>query len=534
MNFLTLTDRILVKKHLIALFILILPFVLSSYDATAQAVSQIRVGEQLSMKGSFIYPGLFRDVYSYYLLSFKNPDFLLCREGIPEFTIETFDTAMKHTESIPVRASLNSYHKLEPIYIDKAQHSFDMFSTETSVATGTSRSIAFRVGPRGEIQGQPVILGEITGLDRSATLLYTAKEDSYFRVARFHEDSSAVFLYTQRYPAQDQPTAKLMVKVLDTAFAVKRSKLLNLAVPPEYSKMSDILLAQGELFFILTVQLPLGGKVFKLVTYNFDQDELSYYDFTMEGKKIHSLETCMLEKGNIVIRGLFADDGSKKEVDGLLYFLFDTDNQTLLSSGSVTIPAARPGSSGDGLEHLQIKETFVRQNGDVVILSELYWTEVIDFTDSEGKLYLRPWYHSDDLLAVYFDKTGNWKWSTWIPREFESGSEEMLGFHSLMTDSVIYIIYNDHPDNLMNYDPGKIKRVKGRWMPLAVTLDLDSGVFRKYSISSGSEIKTDLSFRRGYLFNLPPNEMIWILTEGYLNLVRITFGNAERSSTKKN
>jgi len=463
MHFLTIIHRILLKKHLIALFIPILPFVLSSYDVTAQAVSQIRVGERLPMHGSFIYPNLFRYADSYCLLSFDDPDFHLWREGIPGFTIEVFDTTLNHNESVPVRVSLNNYHKLEPLYLDNTDHSFCIFATETSVATGTSRSIAFRLDLRGEMRGQPVILGELTGLARSATLLYSAKEDAYFRVARFHEDSSAVFLYTQLYPALDQPTAKLMVKVLDTSLAVKRSKLLNLAVAPEYSELSDVLLARGELFFILTVQLPLEDKVFKLVTYNFDQDELSYYDFTIEGKKIHSLETCMLEKGNIVIRGLYADNDSKKEADGLLYFLFDTDNQTLLSSGSARIPAGRQGSSVTGLEHLRIRETFIRQNGDVVILSELYWTEVIDFTDSDGKLYLRPWYHSDDLLAVYFDKTGTWKWHTWIAREFGSGSEEMLGFHSLMTDSVAYIIYNDHPDNLMSYDPEKIKRVKGKW-----------------------------------------------------------------------
>jgi hypothetical protein len=186
------------------------------------------------------------------------------------------------------------------------------------------------------------------------------------------------------------------------------------------------------------------------------------------------------------------------------------------------------------MEHLRIRETFVRQNGDVVIFSELYWTEVIDFTDSDGKLYLQPYYHSDDLLIMYFDKAGTWKWHAWIPREFGSGSEDMLGFHSLMTDTVAYIIYNDHPDNLMSYDPERIKRVKGKCIAVVGTLDLETGVYHKYSINEGSENKSDLTFRTEYTWNISPRTMIRIMTDGYLRLVRTTFGSAERSSTKKN
>lgn len=533
MSFLTSIYCILVKAHLIAIFYLILPFALSLNYAMAQPVSQIRMGDQLVMKSCCIYPGLFRDGYTYYLLSFNNPDFLLYKDDKPEFTIEVWDTSLHHTGSVAVQAQ-NPYHKLEPLYIDYTENSFCFFATEASVATGTARSLAFRLNSRGQMQGQPVNLGELTGLAKSAKLLYSAKEDAYFRVSRFHEDSSIVFLYTQQYPAQDQPTAKLMVKVLDTALAVKQSKMLNLAILPEYCQFSDILLASGELFFILTIQLPFEDKVFKLVTYNFDQDELSYYDFTMEGKKIHSIETGMLEKGNILIRGLYADTDSKTEVDGLFYFLFNKDNQTLLSSGSARIPAGRQESQGTLLDHLQIRETFVRQNGDVVILSELYWTEVIDFTDSDGKLYLRPFYHSDDLLVMYFDRAGTWKWHTWIPREFGSSTEEMLGFHSLMTDSVVYIIYNDHPDNLMIYDPESIKRVKGKYIPVVGILDLETGVYHKYSINERSEKKSDLLFRKGYTCNVSPRTMIWIMTDGYLNLVRTTFRNAGTSSIKKN
>lgn len=522
------------KIHNIVLPLLILCFTISPGTTRSQPVHQIRMGEQVAMKDSWIYPKLFRNSGSLFLLSFRDPDFLLCREGEPQYTIESFDTSLNHTGTFPVKTSLKDYNKLEPLFLDFTENTFFVFATETSATTGTARSLAFRLTSGGELQVPPVNLGELSGLGKSSQILFSAKKDNYFSVARFHDDSATVFLYTQQFPVQNQPTAKLMVKVLDTGLSLIKHKILNLAVPPEYCEFSNILLAKGGLFFILTIQIPFEDRLFKLVTYNFEKDELSYFDFSMEGKKIHSLETVMLEKGNILIRGLYADPSSKEEVDGLLYFLFDTDNQTLLSSGSVKIPAGQKEMSGKELDHLQIREAFVRPNGDVVILSELYWTEVINFSDSEGKLYLRPYYHSDDLLILYFSKTGTWKWHVWIPREFASGSEEMLGFHSLMTDSVAYIIYNDHPDNMMTYDPGRIKRVKGNSMPVLAMMDMETGVYYKYPFSDRSVRNLDFAFRKEYSYNTSSRSMIWIITDGFLYLMQTTFGSEGTSSTKRN
>lgn len=500
----------------------------------AQPVQQVRIGEPFPLKGTFIYPKLFYGNDAYYLLSFRSPDFLLCKEGVPEFTVETFDSSLNHTVSMPARGSLGVGHRLEPLFLDWTGKSFCIFATETSVAAGTSRCIAFRMDPDGEMQVGPVNLGELSGMGKSAKLLYSAREDAYFRVTKFQDDAATFYLYTQQFPVQGQSTAKLMVKVLDTALSVQRSKLLNLTVYPEYCQFSDIVPARGGLFFILTIQLPFEDKVFKLVTYSFDRDELSYYDFKMEGKKIHSLETTLLSQGNILIRGLYAENDSREEVDGLLYFLFDNDNQTLLSSGSVGIPGGEQETADLGLNNLRIRDTYVRPNGDVVILTELYWTEVIDFTDSDGKLYLRPYYHSDDLLCLSFDRTGAFKWHAWIPREFGSSSEDMLGFHSLQSDSVAYIIYNDHPENLTIYAPESIRRVKNKYVPMMCLLDLETGSFHKYTISEPSDHKAGFTFRKDYVSNLSSRSMIWIMTDGNVNLMRITFGNEGMSSKGKN
>ncbi len=496
----------------------------------AQPVYQIQVGEQIPQKDSYVYPCLFHHRDTFCLLSFRNRDFLLYKEGEPEFTIELFDANLNYTESVPVKASLSEYRKLEPIYLDFVENAFFFFASETSFSDGSARSLVFKLNLQGELCEPPIRLGELSGLEKSSSTLYSPKEDTYFKVSKFHHDSACLFLYTQQFPIQGQPTTKLMVKVLDTSLTLLRHKILNLSIPPEYCEFSNILLEKGELFFMVTIQIPFEDKLFKFVTYNFDKDELNYYDFSMEGIKIHTLEAIMLEKGNILIHGLYADPSSRNEVDGLLYFLFDKDNQNLLSTGTVKIPTEQKKISGKELSHLQIREVFIRSNGDVIILSELYWTEVINFTDSEGKLYLQPYYHSDDLLTLYFSKTGTWKWHAWIPREFGSGKEENLGFHSLISDSLVYIIYNDHPDNIQTYESDRIKRVKGNFIPVLATLDLETGVYHKFPFSDHSNRKFKLGFRKEYAFNVSPLNMIWILSNGNYGLIRTNFGGSRSSS----
>ncbi|MBP6976957.1 MAG: hypothetical protein KBB71_01420 [Lentimicrobiaceae bacterium] len=534
MSLLKFIDQILVNIRLLAVLCLMDIFASFCIPVNAQPISQIRMGDPFTLKNTYLYPKLFLDAGTYFLLSFRNPDFMLDKEGATDFAIESFNTDLHHTITYPVTGSLKEFHKLEPLFLDYHEGSFYIFATEASVSTGTARSLVFRLNSRGDMLGQPVILGEISDLDKSTEVLYAEKEDTYFHVTGFYEDSARVFLYTQQYPAQGQTTTKLMVKVLDTHLTPVRHKILNLSVPPEYCEFSDILMARGELFFILTIQLPFEDKVFKLVTYNFDKDELNYFDFSIEGKKIHTLETVRLEKGNIMIRGLYAEPDSKEEVDGSLYFLFDTDNQTLLSTGSALIPAEPGRVPANELVHLQIRESYIRSNGDVVIISELYWTEVISFSDSEGKLYLRPYYHSDDLLIMSFTQTGDVKWHSWIPREFAASTEEMLGFHSLMSDTTLYIIYNDHPDNVQVYDAGRIKRIKGNFIPVLATVDTETGVYHKNAFSDPSGRKYDLLFKKEYTRNVSPGSMIWIMTNGSGYLARITFQNAGTSSKEKN
>ncbi len=526
--------RSTLKSDSLALSCLILCCAVFSNTAMSQPVCQVTVGDPLQLKDSYIYPKLFQNPSAYFLLSFRNPDFTLSKEGMPEFSIVSVDTSFHHIGTLPVKTDLKEYHRLEPLFLDYAGNSFFLFATETTVSTGTARSIAFRLSSRGETEGRPVSLGEISGLGKSAEVLYTEKKDTYFNIAGFYEDSTHYYLFTQRYPAQNQSSTKVMVKVLDTALTPVRHKILNLSVPPEYCEFSDILLAKGELFFILTIQLPFEDKLFKLVTYNFDRDELNYFDFSMEGKKIHSLETVMLEQGNILIRGLYAEPASREEVDGLLYFLFDRDNQTLLSSGSALIPLEQAGIAANELAHLKIRDALVRSNGDVVLISELYWTEVINFSDSEGKLYLRPYYHSDDLLIMDFSQSGVWKWHTWIPREFAAGSEKMLGFRCLTTDPVAYIIFNDHPDNLQTYDPERIKRVKGSFIPVLATVDLETGVYHKYPFTDRSGRKFDVTFVKEYTFVNGSGSMVWIIQDGAAYLVQTTFESEGTTSTGKN
>lgn len=505
-------------------FILVLGCTILSVQVRSQPDYHILTGETVpSIKGN-VFPRVFCAGDTFYLFNFHESGHYFIKDGEPGLTIESFDKGLNHSGSIPFRGSFGDFTRLQPFQIFFAANEFLVFAAEFSINEGTARSTAFKMNPQGEVTLPAIPLGEITGLEQKGQTLYAAEEASYFSTGIFHCDTVVRYLYVQRFPFQFQATTKLMIKVLDNQLSILRNKLLNLAIPPMYAEFSDMLLVNDELFFIVTIQLPLEDKLFKLATYNFDRDEISYYDFSLEGKTIHTLDVSMLEKGNIMIHGLYAGESSRQDVDGVFYFLFGEDNQTLHSTGFAKIPVDQFRSVGKGdLPNLKIRQASVRSNGDVILLTEFRWTEVISFSDSEGKLYLRPNYHSNDLLLISFTNDGTCRWQTWIPRKFASAEEKALGFHAFMTDSAGYLFYNDHPDNLTVFDPDRAKTVRNKYQPVVAKINLAVGTYRKYPLSSHPDKLREIAFFGDFVFNISDDTMIWINTHEGFHMIGITF-----------
>jgi hypothetical protein len=517
--------RLFQYRYIAAVLIFVLPgWCYSQIDCTLIA------GDKVDLGGNdYIYPGVFMNGDTIYVLRFGNDGYFDCRQTETGVIIEKFDRYYHHLASTPVILTTEmGLRKPEPIGIYFENGRFILFLKELNIAEQTAKAYLITLGINGKMIGDPVTLGEVKGISTSSANTVDLNPISFFKVSESRQDTGTFFLYIQQFPVLDQSTLKLVVMVFDRQLLRVHHKMMNLDFPPEYCELSDFLLVNNELFFILTIQPPVEDKRYKLVTYNFKRDELVYYNFSLEGKKIHSTDVKLLNTGNIFLYGLFFGEESSTTVEGLFFYLFGSDNQTLVMSSSKGIALGDYKSIGkEDLGHLCIRDALVQPSGKLIILSELYWNEVIHFTDSEGKLYFKPNYHSDPLFLLSFSSEGSLLWQTWIARRVSLPQEISLGFRYLVHDSTLLIIYNDHPGNLKIYDPDLVKLTHTRFVPTLARVNTRTGVYYKLPFDAREIIGEGVNFRKDYTCRVLDNKLILIDMNGYLRLVELTFSGTQ-------
>ncbi len=500
----------------------------------AQNGIPVSAGDQIPAGKDYIWPGIFRVQDSILLIRFQNDGCFGCTPTGTGASIEKFDPQFHHLGNFPLSFDQEiDCKKPEPYAVYLVDTTLVFFVRDLNIHTRSYSSYILTAGISGRMPVRPVFLGEVKGIDIKKGNTVDFNPETYFSVSRFVSDTATRFLYVQRFPSVDQFTLKMMVKVLDEDLVTVRQKMLNLQYPPEYCELSEILLVNEELFFTLTYQDPFEEKMDKLVTYNFVKDEVAYYNFTLEGKKIHTIDLKMLSSGNIFLSGLYSEGTDEEDVDGIFFFLFDSRNQTLLMSASTSIGLPDDKTiRKEQLKNLRIRDVFTLPGNDLVLVSELFWTEVISFNDAEGKFYFKPLIHSDPILVLSFSGQGSPDWQTWIHRSMAQSEESLLGFKAFVSDTNLYLIYNDHPGNIAVEDPVQLKVARQKFIPILARIDTKTQKIDKMPLASQGKFKEAITFRKEYSIITNGNRLIMLDLNEYMRFIGFTFPGSALSDKK--
>ena len=475
--------------------------------------------------GSISTPFLVEMGNHYYNLRLSNKTYLDCRSDSTGAFLDRYDHQLRLVESIPVTIPGSEYYKKpKPRDLWAIDKHFYIFADEMNVAARTGRTLLFILDTHGKMTRNAVLPGVLTNLETSSE----GVDNDIFRkntgLGLFHDNKRSRFLFTQIYPPGDIPQTKINARVYDTRGTLLWEKFLTLEYDPLYCDISKIILYGEDLFFTLTIQLPFAEPVYKIITYNHAKDEMSYYNFSLDNKKIESIETGQVEAGNIYLYGLYSNLFSENKVDGLFFYLFNETNKKILTYATTGIDVEPYKSiSKDDLKNLHAREIYLCNNGDIVFIGEIERREIMSFQDSEGKLYFRPYYHSNQLLVTCFDHEATLKWEKWVPKLQYRPDKELSGYMSILNDSLLYLLYNDHPKNLHFTHPDEVKQMKSKSVMTIAEIDISDGTIKKDQFSCPGNTKNDIMFRKDYSFKISDLKLIMITGKEKQKLIEFQF-----------
>ncbi|MCX6234814.1 MAG: hypothetical protein NT175_08855 [Bacteroidetes bacterium] len=471
-----------------------------------------------------ISPFLLLDSEYFYTLRINYKSSFDCKNGQCDTYIEKLDYQFQPYATIGLTMPPAELCK-RPVIRDIFLHDdkFLIFTVDHDLPSMTYRSFLFSFNMKGDLISQPLFMGEIRNTEKSSQITESSEENDFFKMIPIYTDNDFKLLYIQSFPPGESPQLKLNIKLLNSNTDEVFSKQLVMPFIPEYCKISKVLLYTNELLFMVSYSFPFEDIIYKLVTYNILKDEIAYYNFSLENKKIQSIGLDQTEGGNIYIYGYYSEEKKNDEVDGLFLYLFDQNNQEVITQSSTKIMTGNYKTiRKKDLKNLVACDLYQRDNGDVIFLSELSWTEFVNFTDSQNKFYFKPFYHSDHILVMCFTSDGNLKWQDWIPKSQFLPSQEYTGFKCIMADSSLYLFFNDHPKNDGIYDPDQIRPVKSKLNLTITRIDLNTGIYRKETFNKDGNKKEGMVFRKAYTFQINNKALVMIENSPW-RLIKFTF-----------
>lgn len=494
-------------------------------ECYAQNQYSFTVGKEKAIpSGSFIWPSLMEGDNYYWALRLSHKECFDCKNETTGAYLEKFDKKLDHIASIPIVIELSPlFKKPVPRQIYFLNNQFFIFAEEMNISTLSAKGILFVIDTTGHVVGEPMILGEAINIDKPSKSTSEYLLEGIFRFGLYNDNNRSRFLFVQFLSQEEYSDTRINIRVLDSTAKLQWEKHLVLPYDTYYTEISKMILFGEDLLFILSVFDPFGDDAYKIVTFNRSLDEINYYDFGLDNKKIKNVEVNQVEEGNIYIYGLYSEVFSKNDVDGLFFYLFNEVNKKILTFATAEVKVDEIKSiREEDLQNLHARDLYLLDNGDVVFIAEIEYNEVLSFQDSESKLYFITYRHSDEIIVSKFDAEGKLDWQTMVPKLQFRPNELVSGYHSIINKNSLYLLYNDHPKNINIYDPDDMKQMKSKFELTLGEIDLETGMLTKSQINPVNKDKK-IIFRKNYTFKTRSNQILILDKTGSIKLAKFNF-----------
>jgi hypothetical protein len=262
-----------------------------------------------------------------------------------------------------------------------------------------------------------------------------------------------------------------------------------------------------------------GEKNYHLEVLSFNDNGMSTINLSDEDYHFNEVWLCESNQGQIFLSGLYTENNSKSNIDGVFYIKIGIDSK-LEDERYYKIPLEiinqfksekeqqkNEKKENPQMNDLSLQEIRATKDGGVLIIAEEYYVTESISTDSKGAIDTYHTYHYNDILVTKIDKSGEMIWMKKLPKEqIGAGNKGGMSFAYKEHNGWHYFFYVDDIKNI-NFDlnqnkaPHYYRDGYGGGILSAYSINDTDGAVTKSSLADFKHLKINendkpLKFRR--------------------------------------
>lgn len=412
--------------------------------------------------------------------------------------VEVFDRQLNHVKIIPVILKPElKLKKADPVAFFKADSGFVFLVQTYSTLSQVMRSYLFKTDENGMLTGEMIIPGEVNDVAPNLA------DFQFFQLNRINHSGKPVFVFSIKTPPEMEVSERVNLVVFDENLKKEGERLINFPEDFLNYKLSNLVFGDsGMVFFRVEITNPflLDITVHQLVVYDLFAETNQSLEFKFAEGEIAFADLLLLDKKVACYYGYFTQNEEDKQIRGVFYYLFNLKDGTLLRHSIFPLPENvaslfNPENlhSKSEYQHLIPAGIQVTRSENVFLIFEYNWRSVMLIRDQEGKVHNQPVYNANEVFVLEFDKNDRLLNHLVIPKQQTNGFDKSgLGVYSFVHGGGLYVLYNDHPKNLNQYDASKMKTMKMDFNGVMAACTFAGSGYRKDQIMpSGLPVKLE-------------------------------------------
>lgn len=198
------------------------------------------------------------------------------------------------------------------------------------------------------------------------------------------------------------------------------------------------------------------------------------YPVSLKGEFITDLGFNITTDDKLAVAGFYSEQGTYS-IKGICFTLIDAASGTVMRQGNKAFDASflsdfskqQVDKQDMELYRYSLDDIIIRSDGGVLLLAEQFYvreqTNTTRYPDGRYYTTTTYYYNYNDIIAVNVNPDMTMEWATKIPKRQVTTDDG--GYYSSYASAIagdrIYLLFNDHPDNLAATNSATIAKYSG-------------------------------------------------------------------------
>ncbi len=314
----------------------------------------------------------------------------------------------------------------------------------------------------------------------------------------------------------DDKDAQEQFKV--TVFNGTMTKLWQKEITLPYE---SVLFEKEKLFLDNNGNIYLSGRVYKekakerkngmanysyvILAYRDLGETQKEYPISLKGEFITDLGFNMTDDDKLAAAGFYSTQGTYS-IKGICFTLINAASGAVIKQGSQSFDASfleifskqQLDKQDQELYRYSLDEIIIRSDGGALLLAEQFYVReeltTTRYPDGRTSTTTTYYYYYNDVMAINVNPDMTIEWATKIPKRQVTSNDG--GYYSSYASAVsgdkIYLLFNDHPDNLTVTDPSRLAKYSGVKNSVATLVTISSDGKWKKSLLFSNKIQGEI------------------------------------------